>query len=82
MAENDIRHLHDMERMGLEGALAERRLGQVLGLVIGVAALVSSVFLGYTGHDWAAGIIGGTTVVGLVTVFVVGRFVRPSSKSS
>jgi uncharacterized membrane protein len=73
MAEEDARHLQAMERVSLSGAYAERRIGQIFGLCIGLSALAVSVIAMVLGHEHAAMVIGGTTVVGLVTVFVVGR---------
>jgi hypothetical protein len=50
----------------------ERLLGILAGLFIGSSALYASYRLAMAGHDWVAAIIGGTTVVGLVSAFVVG----------
>ncbi|MDZ4100302.1 MAG: hypothetical protein U1E12_01345 [Hydrogenophaga sp.] len=50
----------------------ERMAGIVSGLVIGSTALYTSYNLAMAGHDVVAGIIGGTTVVGLVSAFVIG----------
>ncbi len=49
----------------------ERMMGIVSGLAIGCAALFTAYRMAMAGHDWVAGIIGGTTVVGLVSVFLV-----------
>lgn len=48
----------------------ERVAGIVSGFGIGCAALYASYLLAMAGHDWVAGIIGGTTVVGLVSAFL------------
>ena len=50
----------------------ERILGVLSGLTIGLAALYAAFNLAMAGHDWVAGIIGGTTVVGLVSAFLLG----------
>jgi uncharacterized membrane protein len=50
----------------------ERIGAQCFGLVIGCASLYAAYLLAMAGHDVVAGLIGGTTVVGLVTAFVVG----------
>ncbi|WP_143694856.1 hypothetical protein [Variovorax sp. JS1663] len=50
----------------------ERLLGIVAGLVIGFCALYASYHLAMANHDAVAGVIGGTTVVGLVSAFVIG----------
>jgi hypothetical protein len=54
--------------------VAVERLGSMLsGLIIGCVALAVSAYLAMNGHDTVAGIIGGTTVVGLVSAFVIGQ---------
>lgn len=50
----------------------ERLLGIIAGLAIGCTALWLSYLLAMAGHDAVAGVIGGTTVVGLVGAFVIG----------
>lgn len=55
---------------------AERLLSMFSGLAIGLAALGIAGYLALHGSQWVAGVIGGTTVVGLVTVFVVGNRAR------
>lgn len=51
---------------------AERFLGMLAGLMMGLAALYTSYELALNGHDVVAGVVGGTTVVGLVSAFVIG----------
>lgn len=80
MAESDLRHLQNMDRTSIEGKFSERQRGQRFGLCIGLAGLCVAAFLGFSGHDWLAGVIGGTTLVSLVAVFVLGR-VLPSKPS-
>lgn len=55
----------------------ERILGLIAGLVIGVVALLAAVYLAMNDREVVAGVIGGTTVVGLVSVFVVGAIKAP-----
>ncbi len=50
----------------------ERILSIVSGLLIGSIALGTSAYLALHGAEAVAAVIGGTTVVGLVTVFVIG----------
>ena len=50
----------------------ERILGMIAGLVIGTTALYTCFSLAMAGHDAVAGIVGGTTVIGLVSAFVIG----------
>ncbi|MGN6652835.1 hypothetical protein [Trinickia sp.] len=50
------------------------RIGSMLsGLIIGCVALSLSTYLAMHEHDWVAGVTGGTTVVGLVSAFVLGQ---------
>jgi hypothetical protein len=50
------------------------RIGSMFsGLIIGCFALTLSAYLAMHGHDWVAGVIGGTTVLGLVSAFVIGQ---------
>ena len=73
MAEKEQTHTHEAGLLALRETAAGNRRGQILGGIVAVAALGTAAFLGYHGHSVAAGIVGGTTVVGLVTVFVTGR---------
>lgn len=59
----------------------ERMAGIVAGLTIGSIALLAAHQLALAGHDWVAGIIGGTTVIGLVSAFVIGATHKPPAKA-
>ena len=78
MAEGEAAHVRTLEAEALSGDLRERRLGQLCGLGIGVAALGTAALALILGHETAASIIGGTTVAGLVSVFVIGRVYQSS----
>lgn len=73
MAEKNNDYLNEMDKEALRSGYAERRLGQIFALVIALFALSVSVVLAYTGNETTASIVGGSTVVGLVSIFVVGR---------
>ncbi|WP_156033178.1 hypothetical protein [Candidatus Magnetobacterium casense] len=62
--------------------MAERKRGQLYGLIIGLSALASAITCTALGHPVVGGIIGGTTVVGLVTVFVVGGYKKKIRKKN
>ena len=76
MAEADISHLHTMETTAMQGAHRERFRGQLFAFGTTLLAFAVSAFALYHGHETAASVIGGTTVVGLVSVFVLGRTSR------
>ncbi len=76
MAESDTKHQHSIELAALRAMENEVKRGQIFAFVIGLAALLASMFALYMGSPTVAGIIGGTTVVGLVSAFIIGRFVK------
>lgn len=78
--ELESQHRREVEKHRQEAAIAdrkaarvERQRGQYLGFLIGVAGLTASVLIAYFGHPGAAGTVGVTTVISLVSVFVIGR---------
>lgn len=76
MAEENGKHQRELESKALDGTYKTIKTGQIFGFIIGIVALLSSVVALFLGSEIAASIIGGTTVVGLVTVFVTGRFIE------
>ena len=73
IAEEDAKHQRAIEMAALQAARAESRMGQIFGLIIGVAALGTTVAALMLGSPTVAALIGGGTVVGLVSVFILGR---------
>lgn len=73
MAEREMEHRHARELSEL--GIIDGRLwrGQVLGGACALGALAVAAYALFLGHPATAAIIGGTTVVGLATVFVIGR---------
>jgi len=83
--EQSVRHQLDIDTLACNKDLAdkqfsERNTGQHYGLIIGLSGLVCSGFLGYLGLETASGIVGGTTVIGLVGIFVTGQLVNKKGK--
>lgn len=74
MAENNNDFLIEMDKEGLRSEYTERRLGQIFGFIIALVALLGSIWLGANGQESTASIIGGSTVLGLVGIFVTGRY--------
>ena len=60
----------------------ERVGGIISGFAIGCTALFTSYHLAMAGHDWVAGVIGGTTVVGLVSAFLIGVHRKPTAAAT
>jgi len=76
MAESDAKHQQEIEFAALRAMEAEVKRGQFFGFVIGLTALGASMLALAMGSPAVAGVIGGTTVIGLVSVFIVGRVVK------
>ena len=86
MAEKEQSHRHDMdkenvsiEKTYLNNERNRDRLGQWFGAGISLFSLSLATYLAIHGQPVVGGIIGGTTVVALVTAFVVGRVVSDKS---
>jgi uncharacterized membrane protein len=73
MAENQSNHRIQLETHAIKEELKQSRLGQLFGFILGVLGLGLATTLALLGHDTIAGIFGTTTIVGLVTVFVLGK---------
>ena len=80
MAEKESSHRHAQEKVILDtdsklaiSASREVLIGQVFGLIIGLATISAGTFLAYSGNNFAGGAIGSAGVIGLVSVFVLGR---------
>lgn len=80
MAENEARHRHSLEATAVQETVAERRRGQWMGFIIALLGLGSAVIAALHGDTVTASTIGGTTLVGIVAVFVVGRVVGDKDK--
>lgn len=76
MAEKQQSHRMELEKHAVTGQIKQSGRGQVFGLVIGLFGLLITFGLAYIGAEVAAGIVGGTTIVGLVSVFVIGKVLQ------
>lgn len=73
MAENQQQHRQSLEAIAVPSTFAAQRTGQRNALISTVVALLCSFGLGLVGAEIAAGVVGGSTVVSLAGVFIVGR---------
>ena len=73
MAEREAEHRRALEVRQLDYGGRELLRGQLFGLLIGLAAIGGGVYSSVAGQPWAGGFIGTAGVVGLVSVFVLGR---------
>ena len=73
MAENQSAHRIEMERLVITSQQDQSARGQTYGLIIGLAGILVGGILSYFGHEAVGGVVAGSTVTGLVSVFVIGK---------
>src|SRR5882724_10991866 len=73
MAEKEQAHRHQLEPVLQNDQRRIAFRGQWVAAVLSVLFGVGSVYLGMNGHDIPAGILGGTTAVSIVSIFVLRR---------
>lgn len=73
MAENQQQHRMNLEVMAVTSQLKESSRGQIFGFIIGLAGIIGSLVIANNGFETAGSIIGSTSLVGLVSVFVLGK---------
>lgn len=78
LTEQEADHRRGMERNSLAENSAEVRRGQVFALIIGLGGLAASVLAAYFNQPWVGGVLGGGTLVGLVSAFILGRVIKAS----
>lgn len=91
MAEREQEHGHKMQEKLVDSQIldkkqerTEKRLGQIFGLTIGVVAILAGsatvVLNSSIAGEVAGGLIGSSGVIGLVSVFVLGRREQKSAQ--
>lgn len=85
LAEGEAAHRRSPENTELQAGInlagkqfTEARIGQFLAFGIGVIAIVSGIYGATHGAPFAGGTIGSAGVIGLVSVFILGRHQQPA----
>jgi uncharacterized membrane protein len=73
MAERQAAHRQYLEQKIVEDSSQRANIGMWLGFSIAIVVLAVSAALIWTGYGWQGTVLGSVDVVGLATVFVVGR---------
>lgn len=73
MAEQETGHRRDMERLIISNEYKEARMGQICAVFIGSLTIIAGSVISVFGAPLAGVVIGGCGVIGLVSVFVLGR---------
>ena len=78
MAETQQSHRLGLEDRAIAEQLRQAGRGQHYGLLIACLMTVASTVMVMSGHDTAGGLLGGTTLISLVTVFITGKTLQAS----
>ncbi len=73
MAEQQSKHRQDLETNVIKNDIRKSYLGMILGFIIAIIGLCISGYVIIQGQPIAGGILGSTTLLGMVTVFVMGH---------
>lgn len=74
LAEEEASHRRGLEKNIVRRQFNQSSAGQWLGFVLSSILIAVGGLLTYLGHDTVGGIIFGTTIIGLATVFALGRW--------
>jgi len=72
----ESKHRRNLEEKLVNSQIRSDLLGMIFGLIIGIGGLTAATLCAFLGQPWPASIIGGGTLVGLVSVFVVGQKIK------
>ncbi len=73
MAEEETTHRRKLEQDIVHNGYEEAKRGQIFALFIGALGIIAGATVSVLGAQWAGAVIGGSTVMGLVSVFILGR---------
>lgn len=73
LTEKQAAHRMNLENSIVQAQIRESSRGQTFALIIAVLGLGSAAFLGFHDKTTIASIFAGSTVLGLVTAFILGK---------
>lgn len=73
MAEKQSNHRIEIEKYVIENQQKQSRLGQIFAFILAIIGLSIGTILAILGRELVASIIFGTTILGLVAVFISGK---------
>ena len=73
LAERQADHRMECEKKIVGESANSSKRGQWFGFLLAILFLAGALALGFTGHEWLAGIIGGGTLISVVTVFLTNK---------
>jgi len=76
MAEKQQSHRLVVEDIVIRSQRAQAERGQIIGAVLVALLIVAGAWITVAGHDTVGGIVFGTTIVGVATLFILGKAVQ------
>lgn len=73
MAERQAQHRQKLEKTVVTGGSLRSNAGLVFGFILSLSFLAASVYLVTQGYAWPGTALGTIDIVGLATVFVIGK---------
>lgn len=73
MAEAQSAHRIRIENLVVTSQQKQSQCGQIFGLIIGLVGIGAAMYAAVNGQPWFGGILGGGTLVSLVTAFLKSR---------
>lgn len=80
MAEEQFTHRTTLEKEVITSDIKRSKWGQIFGFFIAIAGLTVALVSTISGYETAGSVIGGTTLVSLVSVFVLGTRSRKKER--
>lgn len=82
MAEKEQNHHIDSEKKIIEYDNAQTRRGQNYAITAVIVMVVGAVLLGYFGMAWPAGILGGSSMAGIIGSFITAHRKNNSAQNN
>lgn len=82
MAEKQQDHRMGLENKAVTSQLSQSKFGQIFGFILSVIIISACTYLSFTDHETTASILGGTTIISLAGIFVLGRRGKTPSKKT
>jgi uncharacterized membrane protein len=73
LVEREAAHRHTQEARFIDCQIKTTHYGQWMGAGLTVLLAGAGLALGVKGHDYLAGVVFATTIIAVVTIFVLGR---------
>lgn len=81
LAESQAAHRQDMERTIIRSGANQTKMGQWFAFVLSIMALCFSFYLAIENHTVVASVIGGSTILGLASIFIIGKIKKDKEES-